>query len=301
MKSIRSFLDNLEKLKPIPTSADPLVYRDRDIKAVVFDIYGTLLISSSGDIEEAELSVNNVLNSFEAVGISLNGSDKKLSAAFVISEYLGKIQEHKHIKNIHENQFPEVDTREIWFEVFKILQSMRIISGNIDKKKILEFAFIFELLSNPVYPMPGMKNIIKYLNQKKIPLGIVSNAQFYSPPIMNYFLLSELSKNENIEYFDAELLMFSYKFLKSKPDLSLFQALIPLFKRKYSLDPKNILFVGNDMLKDIMPSSMCGFKTALFAGDKRSLRLREDKDLLKKFKPDFIVTELKQIKKILAD
>ncbi|MDZ7774546.1 MAG: hypothetical protein U5L09_02495 [Bacteroidales bacterium] len=41
------------------------------------------------------------------------------------------------------------------------------------------FVLTFELLSNQVYPMPGMADIIATFQKHNIPLGIVSNAQFY--------------------------------------------------------------------------------------------------------------------------
>jgi len=60
--------------------------------------------------------------------------------------------------------------------------------------------------------------------------------------------------------------------------------------------PHQVLYVGNDMKSDIIPAKKCGFKTALFAGDKRSLRTRGMgiNEILKN--SDNIITELSQIK-----
>jgi putative hydrolase of the HAD superfamily len=53
-----------------------------------------------------------------------------------------------------------------------------------------------------------------------------------------------------------------------------------------------VLYVGNDMLNDIMPANSVGFRTALFAGDARSLRLREDEPSVRGSTPDLVVTDL---------
>jgi putative hydrolase of the HAD superfamily len=53
------------------------------------------------------------------------------------------------------------------------------------------------------------------------------------------------------------------------------------------------------MFRDIYPAFLTGFKTALFAGDTKSLRLRQDKPELKKVVPDFIITDLMQLLTIL--
>jgi putative hydrolase of the HAD superfamily len=69
---------------------------------------------------------------------------------------------------------------------------------------------------------------------------------------------------------------------------------------KYGIYADEILFIGNDMFRDIYPAQMAGFKTALFAGDTKSLRLRQERSELKKITPDFIVTDLRQILNIIA-
>jgi putative hydrolase of the HAD superfamily len=155
--------------------------------------------------------------------------------------------------------------------------------------------FIFEILSNPLYPMPGMKEIIKNLSSRKIPLGIVSNAQFYTPVVLNYFLSDRLAEEDKVDYFDPDLTIFSYKYKRSKPDLFLFQTLASVLEKKYGLLPGDVLFIGNDMQKDVYAGHITGFRTALFAGDRKSLRLRDDIDPVRNTHPDYIVTDLRQL------
>ena len=50
------------------------------------------------------------------------------------------------------------------------------------------------------------------------------------------------------------------------------------------------------MLKDVYPANHFGMKTALFAGDKRSLKWREDDERCKDLLPDLIITSLSQLK-----
>jgi putative hydrolase of the HAD superfamily len=51
------------------------------------------------------------------------------------------------------------------------------------------------------------------------------------------------------------------------------------------------------MLNDMLPAYAEGFQTALFAGDKRSLRLREDDPRCKNLSPDLVITDLRQLVK----
>jgi putative hydrolase of the HAD superfamily len=88
--------------------------------------------------------------------------------------------------------------------------------------------------------------------------------------------------------------------MRSKPDSYLFDILKKAFFDKYGLVPSEVLFVGNDMFRDIYPAQRTGFKTALFAGDNRSLRLRKDRAEISGISPDFVITDLKQILTIIS-
>jgi putative hydrolase of the HAD superfamily len=49
------------------------------------------------------------------------------------------------------------------------------------------------------------------------------------------------------------------------------------------------------MLNDIYPAQQLGFKTALFAGDTRSLRLRTDDSRCSNLSTDLVLTDLEQL------
>jgi putative hydrolase of the HAD superfamily len=73
---------------------------------------------------------------------------------------------------------------------------------------------------------------------------------------------------------------------------------VPRVARRRNIAPAEALYLGNDARKDIHPAASLGFRTALFAGDARSLRLRESEPGL--LPPDAILTELSQIISIFA-
>jgi putative hydrolase of the HAD superfamily len=211
----------------------------------------------------------------------------------------------KAVKNFHKAEcsedkpYPEVDILKIWETI--------IIENRNRNRLILDgllcikcFTFVFEVLSNRIYPMPGMKEVINHFANKTMPLGIISNAQFYTPVILNFFMHGTISEEEQVCPFDADLTVFSYKHQRSKPDTYLFELLKKQCRHKYGIYADEILFIGNDMFRDIYPAHLAGFKTALFAGDMKSLRLRQDKPELKKITPDYIITDLHQLLKIIV-
>ncbi len=97
-----------------------------------------------------------------------------------------------------------------------------------------------------------------------------------------------------------ELVLYSYIYGYAKPSLFLFHKAKELLER-LGIDSEETLFVGNDMLNDIFPARMVGFQTALFAGDRRSMRLGEGDDRLRGIFPDITVIDLKEISEYIED
>ncbi len=284
-KEIINLLKNNPKLLPIDTGLQSSGKKLKNIKAVIFDIYGTLLISGSGDVG----------TSIEA------GSYKAFEAAFrkcgidtvskEASEYVRE-QFFSSISSTHESMradgypYPEIDIIEVWENIISSKGAERLLP----EIKIIPAPFIaaaYESTVNPVYPMPGAKELIEKLKSSGFRLGIISNAQFYTPLIIKQYFGGDPHKIG----FEKSLCLFSYIERRSKPDTALFSKLSSSLS-KFNIKPEESIFIGNDMLKDIMPSKKTGYKTALFAGDKRSLRLHKNNDACSKIVPDVILQRL---------
>lgn len=301
MEFIKDFLNKSEVLKPVPTSLMPRYSKNGSVKACIFDIYGTLLISSSGDIDQVEVTTENLRQSLHISGIELidhNGNRQDEVLQFILDEFQNTIKQVHKSRTEQNIVYPEIDIIEVWKEVIDVAVRNKWLrlNGNSSLKSL---TFVFELLSNKVFPMPGMKSVITEMHQKNMILGIISNAQFYTPILMNFYLENEFEEKEFIKYFDPDLTVYSYKNQKAKPDTTLFESLVPVLKEKYNINPDEVLFIGNDMYKDIYPANKTGFSTVLFAGDKRSLRLREDKQEVKGLQPQHIITHLEQLLEII--
>jgi putative hydrolase of the HAD superfamily len=294
---IKQLLDNQSQLNAMPTGLQPDYHINKGIKAILFDIYGTLLISSSGDIDETEISDDHLRQALDAAGIKMQERIQNV-LDHLLSDFNYTIRVCHEAAKMNKIPYPEIDILSVW-KIVLIHARRRGLVTFTDDADILLMTCVFEFLSNKVSPMPGFRETIAALLKRNIPLGIVSNAQFYTPVLMNYFLNNKISLKERIKGFDRELVVFSYKFGKAKPDPTLYEELIPTLKWKYGIAADDVLFVGNDMLKDIYASKQAGFKTALFAGDMRSLRLREENKILAGLKPDYTITELDQLLKIV--
>jgi putative hydrolase of the HAD superfamily len=276
MLTKEEFLSVVAPMTPQPTDIRPAGALIHKIECVLFDVYGTLFISSSGDIGVAKKESENpwklepLLRKF---GISR-------PQASLLNDFFTAIEKEHQILRQSGIDHPEIKIEEIWKQALNI--------NELDQAKA--FAVEFEMIVNPVYPMPHLKEMLNACKQKKISLGIISNAQFYTPLLLEWYLDCNLTDLG----FDPELMIFSYQHQQAKPSLALFRLAVAQLKKK-RIPEKAVIYVGNDMLNDIYPAHAVGFNTALFAGDTRSLRLREKDPRCKNLTPDLVITELLQI------
>ena len=145
--------------------------------------------------------------------------------------------------------------------------------------------------------MPGMKNCLENIHERGLPLGIISNAQYFTPMILKHFFDVD-PICDPLPLFHERLQVYSFTLERAKPDVYLYQ-LMAQNLRELGLQPHECLYVGNDMLNDISPAAEVGFKTVLFAGDERSLRLRKDHPRCIDCVPDRSIIDLSQLINIL--
>jgi len=269
-------LHYIKPLSPLPTSLNPSKKLKEEVKCILFDVYGTLFISGSGDIsiarQQSRLTQNlkNLLDRYQI----------KKKPQIVLDDFFSAIDiEHKRLKRKGVD-FPEVEIDRIWMRVLEIeeLDAVRA------------FAVEFELIVNPVYPMPNLEKTLLNCKKSKILMGIISNAQFFTPYLFTWFLYlcpEDLG-------FKSDLIFYSYKTGHAKPSPIMFEAAAKNL-RNIDISSHSVLFIGNDMLNDIYPAKMVGFKTALFAGDARSLRLRKNHPKCQNLSADIVITDLVQI------
>lgn len=249
---------------------------DDPIRAVVFDIYGTLFISTSGDISLAEKEASRS-----------KGLDNLLAeytiyedAKSVLARFFKEIERTHEAMKREGVSHPEVEVNRVWQHVLPSL------SDNDART----FALRYEMIVNPVYPMPGLKETLQEISAQGVPMGIVSNAQFFTPYLFPAFLgktLPELG-------FDKELLFYSYNCRFAKPSPCMYRTCRKALEAK-GVASEHVLYVGNDMLNDITPATTVGFRTALFAGDTRSLRERKGDPRCEGVTPTVIVKDLRDL------
>jgi putative hydrolase of the HAD superfamily len=273
--------DYLAPMKPLPTPITPGGALAGKIQCVLFDVYGTLFISGSGDI--------NVAGKASTPDQKLEHLVHKYGVGRAPQALVGEFHDviernHRRLKK-EGIDYPEIEVDKIWQQIL----------GIDDIQRVRQFAVEYELIVNPVYPMPNLEGLLAACRHQNLAMGVISNAQFFTPLLFEWFLDVRMEKLG----FDSELIFLSYRLGCAKPSMKIFEMAAAAIKAK-GLNTVAALFVGNDMLNDIYPARSLGFQTALFAGDARSLRLRTDDPRCRNLKADLILTDLAQLTDLLT-
>jgi putative hydrolase of the HAD superfamily len=238
------------------------------VQVAFFDVYGTLLISGVGDIS------------------TLEGSETGDLSAQAWTEWFGNhpapkeslrdtIQRFQRLERLRGADYPEVNLREVWDD------RLSAAGLKLSPEERDAWAIYHECRVNPVWAMPGARAALDRLRARGVKLGIISNAQFFTPLLLEHCLGASLEELG----FDERLLVWSYRIKRGKPSGSLFaQAEREACAEKY--EPHEILMIGNDLQNDVANPFYMGWRTLLFAGDQRSLRWRKEVNGMKGVRAD---------------
>jgi putative hydrolase of the HAD superfamily len=282
-------LHNRQPMAPMPTGVEPQLQKLASIRAVIFDVYGTLLISGSGDVGSADQEDRGAFISDALAAVGYPFEQRPVPT---IDDLHAEIKRANDLRTGVDCPKPEVDIVEAWRATIGRSGADTLAE---DTGAMVRLASEYESRANPTWPMPAATDLLRELSEKGFAMGIVSNAQVFTIRLMEDLLGTSLRGGG----FDLDLCIFSNRFRQAKPGPRMFDVLREGLSRR-GIEPAEAVYVGNDMLNDVWAASVAGLKTAWFAGDRRSCRPRDDDPRCRSLRPDIVVTELMQLQKCLA-
>lgn len=256
------FSNELKVMAPLPVDDVPVrLCRFDGIKAVLVDLFGTLLVSGTGDGD-----ISGIHDNHYPVAPILD----KLGCEVLFDRFDDRITEilYRTIKEMRHNNSPcrEIEIRSVWKETLDHLIADRLIAWKYNDSDIEKLSVYYDMTINPVWPMPGAKDFLVNLVKKDYHIGSVVNGAFYVPWIIEFFF----GTRDPDGLFESALFYLSSQTGLLKPSRELYAQIAQRAKKELNLDPEQILVVGNDYVNDIAPASDQGFRTAVFCGDSRS-------------------------------
>jgi len=279
----------------------------KNVAAVLWDVYGTLLALSVGDLERALAQKDTMRTAFRRTikefgfGRFLDGDPPDSLMQLYVREI-----ENTHRRKRSRGVFsPEVKIEHIWLRIIRRLAKRGYRPDGqlheIDLNLAFRVAYFFDDVYQAKILYPGARETLECVRELEIRQGVISNAQFYTP--VGLRMLFRRAGVRDVDpmkhFFDRQLVFFSYALGVSKPNPLAFERARSRLEKR-GIESGRVLYVGNDVLNDMMPAREFGFKCVLFAGDKESLALRKERPECKGFRPDAVITSLSQLLEIVG-
>jgi putative hydrolase of the HAD superfamily len=229
------------------------------IKGILFDINGTLTDIRTNEWHDDVYRVISNLLSYQ--GISLNPN--------VVKNFYFEIMKKQRAASTARH--PEFDAVGIFREI--VTQHSTDFTRALPAEKLEQLPRLLAETHRAASRFglqlyPGVENTIRQL-QPRYHLAIISDGQSaYAVPELNAVGLAA--------YFDP--IIVSGDFGYRKPDDRLFSAALTAMK----MGPSEILFVGNDMYRDVHGAQKLGIKTIFFKSNQGT----QEKEGVK---PDYII------------
>jgi FMN phosphatase YigB (HAD superfamily) len=291
-----------------PAKAKPYIKPLRGIRAVVWDVYGTLLRVTDGDMllyHHQEIRMQVALEKTISEFNMWNSMTRRPGAPweYLLLKYRNALDDLEMTSSVEAGDFPQVNASQVWLRLLEMLNKKEYSYDKLFYGDLAELAekvaYFFQASLQGVEAAPRALKTLLSLGKHGIVQGILADTQSFTW----VQLIRALGKQGELpaltELFDPTVLIMSDQLGVRKPSPSLFATCVHQFAQK-GIQPPEILYVGNRLQGDLAVAKQWGMRTALYAGDKASLKATPQEIKHPDIRPKRLVTELKQIKKLFA-
>ncbi len=289
-----------------PVKAKPSL-QHLPVKAVYWTIYGTLLAIPQGELQFehpqdfiTDAALEKLIKEFKM----WNSMSRKPGApSAYMKELYRKALTTLQMVNSGGEKNPEVQVDRAWDDIVKKLFQKEYQFDTATYGSMNEFvkkiAYFYHASIQGVGAYPGAVEALRLASDQGMLQGLLADGQCFTAGQLERCLKLQDPTFDMDAVFPSSLRIISVEKKAKKPSETLFKAAAQATEAK-GIDPGEVLHVGSNVNRDIVPAKKMGFKTALFAGDKNSLSASPEQLKDSASRPDVLLTELTQILEVIG-
>ena len=312
LEQYAEFLDTRDLVWPAPPEVQPAKARPHlvqmpTVRAVTWNLYGTLLNTFGGELLfehptkfVMDIALDKTVQEFKMWG---SMTRKPGQPAEYLAEMYRKVLADLRLAPSHGEKHPEIQAERIWEGVLKKL-------GQKDYKYDMVFfgpmseycrkiAYFFHTSLQGTACHEGAALALEHIHHAGLKQGIIADAQCFSFVQLQRGLNQQRCGVAIDQLFERPLRALSYEVGGRKPSERLFKHCLNHLS-SMGIVPLQVLHVGSSITRDLAPAKKLGMRTALFAGDKESLDATKEQLKDPATRPDVLLTELGQIVEIVG-
>jgi FMN phosphatase YigB (HAD superfamily) len=293
---------------PQPVRAKPTLKPLPDIKGVLWSVYGTLLTIQDGELlhehpEDLRMQVamEKTIEQFH-MWYSMH-REKGAPWEGMLRQYRKIVQQLAMVGTKRKGDRPHVDSARTWHTIIDRLianeyQWEESLASNADDLAV-KVAYFFHAMLQGVRAAPHVADVLVRLSQSHLRQGLLADTQrFTFAQLVHALGGTDRLPNSN-ELFSPTLLIESHRFGIRKPSETLFARAAHRVE-KLSLDPEQVLYVSHRLEGDLAIASEFGFRTALYAGDRKCCPVTPEQLKDPDLRPDRLITDLQHVMDLVA-
>jgi FMN phosphatase YigB (HAD superfamily) len=306
------YLDTRNVSWPMPPSierprAKPHLVRLPGIRAVTWNVYGTLVAITGGELylEHPQSFIMDVALDKTIQEFKMWGSMSRKPgqpADYLRQIYSDLLNQQRTVAGGTE-RYPEVSVERLWEAFIKRLlqkdyQFDATFFGSLNEfsRKV---AYFFYASLQGVSCHPGAAGALRRVAEAGIKQGLLGDGQCFTPAQLQHCLTLQDPEANLDDWIDGEHRTLSYEVRGRQPSERLFRQALTTYT-VLGIRADQILHIGSRVSLDVVPARRLGMKTGLFAGDRASLQATPEQLKEIASRPDVLLTELEQIEEIVV-
>jgi FMN phosphatase YigB (HAD superfamily) len=312
LEQYAAYLDTRDLPWPAPPTveaprAKPHIKSLPDIRAVMWNVYGTLLAIPGGELWFThptkfvmDVALDKTVQEFK---MWASMSRKPGQPADYLAQMYGNVLDEQRTIPGGGERFPEVLSERVWEAIIKKLlqKEYRFDAGFFGSLNELsqKVAYFFHASLQGTACYDGAPAAMRAVKDAGLAQGLLADGQCFTRVQLQRSLSRQDESAKVDELLDPDLCVLSCDVRGKKPSERLFkQALTALNQR--GIAPGQVLHVGTRMQQDIIPARRMGLRSALFAGDRAAVQATPEQLKDTNTRPDVMLTELGQIRDIIS-
>jgi FMN phosphatase YigB (HAD superfamily) len=287
--------------------AKPSLTRLAGVRAVTWNIYGTLVAIGGGQLYlehpqkmMMDIALDKTIQEFKMWASMTRKPGQP--AEYLRQIYANILLEQQSLPAAGE-KFPEISSERIWESFIKKLFQKDYQFDALSMGSLNEFsrkvAYFFHASMQGVACYPGAGTALKHVKTQGLTQGILANAQCFSLIQLERGLAKQDASAIASKLLDANLIACSHELRCRLPSERLFRHILAAASSK-GIQANEVLHIGSRIALDVAPARRLGMKTGLFAGDKASLEATAEQLKDTYNRPDVLLTELTQIADVIG-
>ena len=293
---------------PTPVKATPSIKPLEGIRAVLWDVYGTMLRTPDGRFElfpdqevRLQIALDKTIHEFNM----WNSMYRKPGPPWqsMIGQYRNYCEHLAMVAPGRKGDLTDVDLVEVWEQIIDRLFDKEYsydtgVYG--DEQQLAEkVAYFFHRNLQALEARSGACQTMADLSAMEVKQGFLADGQSFTLVQILQALGSQGPLPPLNEIMRPETMLLSYQMGIRKPSRSLFETAVKQL-RGAGISADQILHVSCRLKTDLMPARAAGMKTALLAAEKTGLEVSSE--LLKdpETRPDRLLTDLSQVTKLVG-